>query len=289
MKRFAAFAVLLALAGCGSREPGQRSIILASTTSTEHSGLFAEVLPKFTADTGIDVRVVAVGTGQAFEIARRGDADVLLVHDRVGEDAFVDAGHGHDRRDVMFNDFVVIGPAADPADIRGASTMADAFIRVAERGAVFASRGDDSGTHRAELRLWAQSGVDPAGAGWYRELGSGMGPTLNTSADLGAYTLSDRATWASFGNRRDLALLIEGDPALFNPYASLLVSEQRHPHLRHDLAREWHDWIVSGAGRAAIAAFEVNGEQLFFPHGAAHPAAPKVGLRESSPDESIRQ
>lgn len=275
MTRLAAFAALmLALAGCGPAEteaqpsprPEQRSITLASTTSTEQSGFFAEVLPKFKADTGIDVRVVAVGTGQAFDIARRGDADALLVHDRIGEDEFVEAGHGHDRRGVMYNDFVVIGPASDPAGVRDVGTVAEAFARIADTEAVFASRGDDSGTHRAELRHWTQAGVDVDAADWYRELGTGMGPTLNTSADLEAYTLSDRATWASFGNRRDLEVLLEGDPALFNPYASLLISEQRHPHLAHDAARAWHEWIVSDAGQAAIDAFRVDGEQVYFPN-----------------------
>lgn len=259
--------VLLPLALlAGSAVAQDRSITLASTTSTEQSGFFAEVLPKFRADTGIEVRVIAVGTGQAFDIARRGDADALLVHDRAGEDAFVEQGFGVDRRDVMYNDFVVVGPSDDPAGIRDAGTVVEAFARIARTGALFASRGDDSGTHRAELRHWSAAGVDPAAMSGYRELGTGMGPTLNTSADLGAYTLSDRATWASFRNRRDLQVLLEGDPALFNPYATLLMAPERYPHLRHDLARAWHEWIVSDAGQAAIDAFRVDGEQVYFPH-----------------------
>lgn len=242
----------------------ERSITLASTTSTEQSGFFAEVLPKFKAETGIEVRVIAVGTGQAFDIARRGDADALLVHDRRGEDAFVAEGFGVDRRDVMYNDFVVVGPSNDPAGVTGTRTVADAFARIASTGSTFASRGDDSGTHRAELRHWKEAGIDVGRADWYRELGAGMGPTLNTSADLGAYTLSDRATWASFGNPRDLVVVLEGDPALFNPYASLLIDPARHPHLKHELARRWHEWIVSEAGQQAIDAFRANGEQVYF-------------------------
>lgn len=244
----------------------ERFITLASTTSTEQSGFFAQVVPKFRQATGIDVRVIAVGTGQAFDIARRGDADALLVHDRRGEDAFIADGYGLERRDVMYNDFVIVGPAADPAGIRGLASAAEAFARIAAGGHVFASRGDDSGTHRAELRLWRAAGVDLPGARWYRELGTGMGPTLNTSADLPAYTLSDRATWGSFRNRRDLVVLVEGDPVLFNPYATMLLNPERYPHLKHAEARAWHEWLVSEAGQAAIAAFNIEGERVYFPN-----------------------
>ncbi|MET4025763.1 tungstate transport system substrate-binding protein [Marinobacter sp. MBR-99] len=240
-------------------------IILASTTSTENSGLFEAILPKFKNASGIDVRVVAVGTGQAFELARRGDADSLLVHDTSGEQRFIDNGHATGRADVMYNDFVLIGPANDPADVRNARTAAEAFAAIANARAPFTSRGDDSGTNRAELRLWVNAGVEPDGD-WYRELGSGMGPTLNTAAAMDAYVMSDRATWVAFGNRQNLTLLFEGDDVLFNQYGSLLLSEQKHPHLKHDLARQWHNWLISEAGQQAIADFKVNEQQLFFPN-----------------------
>jgi tungstate transport system substrate-binding protein len=243
----------------------ERFILLASTTSTENSGLFAHIIPRFRAATGIEVRVVAVGTGQAFTIARNGDADSLLVHDTAGEEAMVREGFAIERRDVMYNDFVVIGPRADPAGIRDAETVAEAFARIATAEAVFVSRGDDSGTHRAELRIWARAGVSPRGS-WYRELGSGMGATLNTAAGMDAYVLADRGTWLSFANRRDLELLSAGDPVLFNQYGSLLLNPERLPHLKHDLASQWHEWLVSEAGQEAIASFRIDGEALFFPN-----------------------
>ncbi|WP_425431994.1 substrate-binding domain-containing protein [Halomonas korlensis] len=244
---------------------GEDFIILASTTSTENSGLFDAILPRFTAATGIEVRVVAVGTGQAFEIARRGDADSLLVHDTEGEKRFVAEGYATERADVMVNDFVVIGPGDDPADIADADTVADAFARIAEAEAPFASRGDDSGTNRAELRLWEAAGVAPEG-GWYRELGSGMGPTLNTAAGMDAYVLADRASWVAFANPQGLELLFEGDEALFNQYGSLLLSAERHSHLKHDLAERWHQWLLSEEGQQAIGDFQIKGQQLFFPN-----------------------
>ncbi|HDZ46153.1 hypothetical protein LCGC14_0055350 [marine sediment metagenome] len=240
-------------------------ITLASTTSTENSGLFGAIIPAFTEESGIEVRVVAVGTGQAFEIARRGDADSLLVHDTVGEEQFVADGYATQRLDVMYNDFVIVGPSDDPADISESETVSDAMQRIAESESPFASRGDDSGTHRAELRLWEDAGVTPQG-GWYRELGSGMGPTLNTAAGMNAYSFTDRATWVAFENPQDLKLLFEGDEALFNQYGSLLLSEEQHPHLKHALAAQWHEWLVSEQGQQAIADFEVAGEQLFFPN-----------------------
>ncbi|MEP1216380.1 MAG: substrate-binding domain-containing protein [Marinobacter sp.] len=240
-------------------------ITLASTTSTENSGLFDAIVPKFEDATGIEVRVVAVGTGQAFEIARRGDADSLLVHDTVGEQRFVANGHATERADVMYNDFVLIGPANDPANVSDAQSAAEAFAAIASAEAPFTSRGDDSGTNRAELRLWENAGVDPDGD-WYRELGSGMGPTLNTAAAMDAYVMSDRATWVAFGNRQNLTLLFEGDEVLFNQYGSLLLSRAKHPHLKHDLARQWHEWLISGDGQQAIANFKVDGQQLFFPN-----------------------
>lgn len=240
-------------------------ITLASTTSTESSGLFDAILPQFEGATGIQVRVVAVGTGQAFEIARRGDADSLLVHDTTGEQRFIANGHASGRADVMYNDFVLIGPADDPARISEAQSAAEAFLAITNAGAPFTSRGDDSGTHRAELRFWENAGVEPDGD-WYRELGSGMGPTLNTAAAMDAYVMADRATWVAFGNRQNLTLLFEGDDVLFNQYGSLLLSEEKHPHLKHDLARQWHNWLISGNGQRAIAEFRVNGQQLFFPN-----------------------
>ncbi|ASK18125.1 substrate-binding domain-containing protein [Halomonas sp. N3-2A] len=240
-------------------------ITLASTTSTENSGLFDAIIPTFTDTTGIDVRVVAVGTGQAFEIARRGDADSLLVHDTAGEEQFVADGYASERLDVMYNDFVIVGPSDDPADVSSSTNVTEAFSRIAESESPFASRGDDSGTNRAELRLWEGAEVTPQGE-WYRELGSGMGPTLNTAAGMNAYTFTDRATWVAFENPQDLTLLFEGDDALFNQYGTLLLSEQKHPHLKHDLAAQWHQWLVSEEGQQAIADFDVNGQQLFFPN-----------------------
>lgn len=242
-------------------------ITLASTTSTENSGLFAAIVEPFEAATGIEVRVVAVGTGQAFEIARRGDADSLLVHDTIGEEQFVANGYASERADVMYNDFVLIGPANDPAGIADANSAAEVLALIADVKAPFTSRGDDSGTHRAEQRLWESAGVEPQG-GWYRQLGSGMGPTLNTAAAMDAYVMADRATWVAFENPQNLALLFEGDDVLFNQYGSLLLSQERHPHLKHDLAAHWHRWLLSQDGQRAIGRFEVAGQPLFFPNAA---------------------
>ncbi|MGM0914512.1 MAG: substrate-binding domain-containing protein [Pseudomonadota bacterium] len=258
---------LSAQAQGSENENGEQYITLASTTSTEASGLFDAIIPKFTDKSGIAVRVVAVGTGQAFEIARRGDADSLLVHDTEGEERFVAEGYATERADVMVNDFVLIGPDGDPAGISEAASVAEAMQLIAEAQAPFTSRGDDSGTHRAELRLWDAAGVEPDGK-WYRELGSGMGPTLNTAAAMDAYVMSDRATWVAFENPQGLALLFEGDEALFNQYGSLVISAERHPHLKHDLAGQWHQWLLSEEGQQAIADFKVNGQQLFFPNAA---------------------
>lgn len=242
-------------------------ITLASTTSTENSGLFGHILPSFTEATGIAVRVIAVGTGAALKLGERGDADVVLVHARKAEDAFVAAGFGIDRRDVMANDYVIVGPAADPAGIRGTPEAADALARIAAAGVIFVSRGDDSGTHKAELGLWNKAAVDPkpASGQWYRETGAGMGETLNTTAGLDGYTLADRGTWASFENRGNLEILVEGDKALLNPYGVILVNPKRHPHVKVDLARAFMDWLTGPEGRAAIAGFTIDGQQLFFP------------------------
>ncbi len=246
----------------------QQRIILASTTSTENSGLFAEILPIFTATTGIEVRVVAVGTGAALRLGRNGDADVLLVHARAAEDAFVAAGYGAYRRDVMFNDFVIIGPTADPAGIADTQDPAEALRRIAKIGGPFLSRGDDSGTHMAERRLWQLAGLDPTphAGDWYLETGSGMGATLNTAAVMGAYLLADRGTWLSFANRGGLDILVAGDNRLFNPYGVILVNPARQPHLQTKLAETFIDWLTGPAGQSAIAAFRIDGQQLFFPN-----------------------
>ena len=246
----------------------ERSITVASTTSTEQSGLFGHVLPIFTRESGIAVRVVALGTGQALDVGRRGDADVVFVHDRAAEERFVADGFGGPRRYVMFNDFVITGPIADPARIAGLGDTAEALRRIAAARAPFISRGDRSGTHAAELRLWQQAGVDPAtGRGqWYREVGQGMGPALNTAAAQGAYILADRGTWLSFRNRQDQRILIEGDTRLFNQYGVMLVNAQRHPHVKAADGQRFIDWLLSAAGQAAIASYRINGEQLFFPN-----------------------
>ncbi len=246
----------------------ERSITVASTTSTEQSGLFGHILPIFTRETGITVRVVALGTGQALDVGRRGDADVVFVHDRAAEERFVVEGFGGPRRHVMFNDFVITGPAADPARIVGLRDTAEALRRIAAARAPFISRGDRSGTHAAELRLWQMAGLDPtAGRGqWYREIGQGMGPALNTAAAQGAYVLADRGTWLSFRNRQDQRILIEGDARLFNQYGVMLVNAQRHPHVKAADAQRFIDWLLSSAGQAAIASYRINGEQLFFPN-----------------------
>jgi tungstate transport system substrate-binding protein len=259
--------LLMAFAALVSPASAQeRFITVASTTSTEQSGLFKHILPLFRQATGIEVRIVAVGTGQALQIGARGDADAVLVHDRAGEDKFVADGHGLDWRDVMFNDYVVIGPASDPAGIRGVAEAREAFRKIAASARLFASRGDDSGTHRAELALWKAAGVDLSGKpAWYREVGQGMGPTLNIASAMGAYLLADRATWAAFKNRHDLTILAEGDPALFNPYGSILVNPAKGPHIKAADARLWHEWLTSRPGREAIASFRLEGQQLFFP------------------------
>jgi tungstate transport system substrate-binding protein len=253
-----------------------RVITIASTTSTEQSGLFRHILPIFTRETGITVRVVALGTGQALDVGRRGDADVVFVHDRVAEERFVAEGFGGPRRHVMFNDFVLIGPASDPARIAGLRDTNEALRRIAAARAGFVSRGDRSGTHAAELRLWRLAGVDPvAGRGqWYREVGQGMGPALNTAAAQNAYILADRGSWLSFRNRQELRVLVEGDSRLFNQYGVMLVNPQRHPHVRAADGQRFIDWILSPAGQKAIASYRVNGERLFFPNAAQPEPAP---------------
>ncbi len=246
---------------------GERAITLASTTSTENSGLFAHLLPRFTRASGIDVRVIAVGTGQALRIARNGDADVLLVHHRASEERFVAEGDGVQRHDVMYNDFVLVGPGADPVGLRGRTDAAQALARIADSKSIFASRGDDSGTHKKERDLWAAAGIDPieASGTWYRETGSGMGATLNAAAGMGAYALVDRATWLAFRNKGDLEVLVEGDTRLFNPYGVILVNPAKHPHVNARDGQAFIDWLVSEPGQSAIAAYRLDGHQLFFP------------------------
>jgi tungstate transport system substrate-binding protein len=250
-----------------SAKSESRSITIASTTSTQNSGLFDWLLPQFTEESGIDVQVVAVGTGQAIRIATNGDADLLLVHHEPSERAFVAAGLGLARHQVMHNDFVLVGPASDPAGVRGTADITTALQRISENEQVFVSRGDDSGTHKKELELWRASGFDPrpASGSWYREAGSGMGATLNTASAMGGYTLSDRASWVSFGNKGDMEIIFEGDPPLNNPYAAIVVNPKRHPHVRVEEAQAFVHWLTSARGQAAIAAFRVDGQQLFFP------------------------
>ncbi|WP_237213267.1 substrate-binding domain-containing protein [Falsiroseomonas oryziterrae] len=244
----------------------ERFITVSSTTSTEQSGLFGHILPIFARETGIAVRVIALGTGQALDVGRRGDADVVFVHDRAAEERFVAEGFGGPRRHVMFNDFVITGPAADPARIAGLRDTNEALRRIAVARSPFISRGDRSGTHAAELRLWRMAGVDPVqGRGqWYREVGQGMGPALNTAAAQGAYVLTDRGTWLSFRNRQDQRLLVEGDARLLNQYGVMLVNPRRHPHVKAADGQRFIDWILSPAGQAAIESYRINGEQLFF-------------------------
>ena len=254
-----------AITGAGSNE--LPPITVASTTSTQNSGLFGYLLPRFTAASGIEVNVVAVGTGQAIRIARNGDADVLLVHHEASERKFVADGLGLERHPVMHNDFVLVGPAADPAGIAGMDDVAAALRRVGDAEAVFVSRGDDSGTHKKELELWQLTGFDPrpASGTWYREAGSGMGATLNTAGAMGGYTLTDRASWVSFGNKGDLRILVEGDARLHNPYTAIVVNPARHPHVHAAEAQAFVDWLTSPQGQALIAAYRVDGQQLFFP------------------------
>ncbi|SEM78274.1 tungstate transport system substrate-binding protein [Loktanella fryxellensis] len=242
----------------------QEFITVASTTSTENSGLFGHILPLFQDETGIEVRVVSQGTGQALETGRRGDADVVFVHARAQEEAFVADGYGVERFDVMYNDFVIVGPGDDPAGLDDVADAATAMAAIAGSGASFASRGDDSGTHTAELALWEAAGIEPMGA-WYLSTGSGMGATLNAAAQIPAYALTDRGTWLSFENRGPLQIVFEGDDALFNPYGIVLVNPERHPTVKAEQGQAFIDWMVSDTGQDAIASFTIGGEQLFFP------------------------
>lgn len=243
-------------------------IVVQSTTSTQNSGLLDSILPGFTAETEIEVRIVAVGTGQAIKNAQNGDGDVLLVHAKAAEKAFVAEGWGVERHDVMYNDFVIVGPPTDPAGITGMSDAVAALRMIANANAIYASRGDDSGTHKAELHLWAEAWVDVAAAsgGWYRETGSGMGATLNAGIGMGAYILTDRATWISFGNKADHQIFVEEDPKLFNQYGVILVNPEKHPNVNADAGQIFIDWLTGAAGQAAIADYKIDGQQLFFPN-----------------------
>ncbi|MDP2263073.1 MAG: substrate-binding domain-containing protein [Hydrogenophaga sp.] len=247
----------------GASAAWAQSIVVASTTSTEQSGLFGHLLPAFKKASGIDVKVVALGTGQAIDMARRGDADVLFVHDRVAEDRFVADGFSARRHDVMYNDFVLIGPKADPAAARG-SDIVLALKKIAAAGSAFISRGDKSGTHAAELRFWKMTGTDANKGSGYRECGCGMGPALNIAAGTGAYVLADRGTWLNFKNRADMVVLVEGDKRLFNQYGVMLVSAVKHPHVKTTEGQTFVDWVTGPAGQAVIASYRIGGEQVFF-------------------------
>jgi len=249
----------------GAEALAQGSIVVASTTSTEQSGLFGHILPQFRQATGMDVKVVALGTGQAIDMARRGDADVLFVHDRLAEERFVADGFGVKRLEVMYNDFVLVGPRADPVGARGSDIVA-ALRKVAAANAPFISRGDKSGTHAAELRFWNMTDTDANKGSGYKACGCGMGPALNMAASSGAYVLTDRGTWLNFKNRADLKVLVQGDQRLFNQYGVVLVSSTRHPQVKTAEGQQFVDWVTGSAGQAAIASYKIGGEQLFFPN-----------------------
>jgi tungstate transport system substrate-binding protein len=245
-----------------------KSIVVASTTSTQDSGLFGHILPMFKAKTGIDVKVVAQGTGQALDTARRGDADVVFVHAKPAEEKFLSEGFGVKRYPVMYNDFILIGPKSDPAGVKGSKDIVAALGAIKAKGADFISRGDKSGTHQAEINLWKVAGVDIAKdkGPWYKEIGQGMGAALNTASASNAYVLADRGTWLSFKNRGDLIIAVEGDKRLFNQYGVMLVNPEKHPNVKKDLGQQFIDWLVSPEGQKAIADYKINGEQLFYPN-----------------------
>ena len=266
--RIALATLLLDIAAPRSAQAEDEFIIVQSTTSTQDSGLFEHILPIFTKKTGIDVRVVAVGTGQALKNAENGDGDVVLVHSKPDEEKFVAEGWGVKRQDVMYNDFVIVGPAVDPAKIAGLTDAVTGFKKIAETEALFASRGDDSGTNKAEIKLWQDAGIDPkpASGKWYLETGSGMGATLNTAVGKQAYALTDRGTWLSFANKDDFKVLVEGDPKLFNQYGVILVNPAKHPSVKAKEGQAFIDWLTGSEGQAAIASFNIDGQQLFFPN-----------------------
>ena len=266
--RTALVAAVLIGTGLSAAHADNPFIVVQSTTSTQNSGLLDVILPIFTDSSGIDVRVVAVGTGQAIKNASNGDGDVLLVHAKPAEEKFIEDGQGVERFDVMYNDFVLVGPAADPAGIAGGRDIAAALATIAEKKATFASRGDDSGTHKAELRLWGMANIDAQAASgdWYRETGSGMGATLNTGTGMDAYVLTDRATWIAFGNKGDYQIVVEGDERLFNQYGVILVNPAKHANVKAREGQAFVDWLIGDAGQSAIADFKIDGQQLFFPN-----------------------
>jgi tungstate transport system substrate-binding protein len=267
MRRLAAAGLALAALALSPSALAQKFITVASTTSTEQSGLFKHLLPVFEKKTGIQVRVVALGTGQALDLARRGDADVVFVHARSAEEKFLSEGHGVKRLPVMYNDFVLIGPKSDPAKIGGSKDILEALKKIRAAGAPFVSRGDRSGTHIAELDLWKAAGIDIAKdkGPWYRDTGQGMGPALNTASSMGAYLLADRGTWLAFRNRGELAILVEGDKRLFNQYGVMLVNPEKHASVKRAEGQAFVDWLVSPEGQKTIADYKINGEQLFYP------------------------
>ena len=271
-QRLAAVILISSAIFAGGPSRADETIVLASTTSVENSGLLADILLKFTKETGISVRVLAQGTGQALATAAHGDADLVLVHDPEAEQNFIAEGHGVDRRQIAWNDFIVVGPRADPAHVAGGNDAVAAFKAIAAAGAPFVSRGDKSGTDALEKRLWRTAAIDPAqtgGGSWYRDIGGGMGAALNAASAMDAYTLSDRGTWLSFGNKGDLAVLVESDPRLLNRYDVILLDPQKHPGAKQQPAHRFADWLASPKGQAAIGAYQVNGEQLFHPSAAA--------------------
>jgi len=258
------------LAGILPADAQDKSIVVASTTSTQDSGLFGHILPKFKAKTGIDVKVVAQGTGQALDTARRGDADVVFVHAKAQEEKFVEEGFGVKRQEVMYNDFILVGPNSDPAGVKKGRDIVAALKAIHEKQAAFVSRGDKSGTHSAELALWKAASLDPAGSkpSWYKEIGQGMGAALNTASAMNAYVLTDRGTWISFKNKGELTVAVEGDRRLFNQYGIILVNPAKHSTVKKELGQAFIDWIVSPEGQAAIASYKIDDEQLFFPNAA---------------------
>jgi tungstate transport system substrate-binding protein len=261
-------AAVVLLCAAPTAQAQDRSIVVASTTSTQDSGLFGHILPLFKAKTGIDVKVIAQGTGQALDTGRRGDADVVLVHAKPAEEKFIAEGAGVKRFPVMYNDFVLIGPSSDPAGTKGTKDIVAALKAIKDKGAPFVSRGDRSGTHQAELALWQTAGIDIAKdkGPWYRDIGQGMGAALNTAQAMGAYVLSDRGTWIAFKNRGGLTIVVEGDKRLFNQYGVILVNPDKHPHVKKELGQAFIDWLISPDGQKAIASYKIEGQQLFFPN-----------------------